>query len=115
MLGTGWLLIFVPASRHPATLFAVAVVALWAGMLYPEPALLVTQAASLGLALTLLAGLLQRSVSRRRRGAGPYESSSWTPEKGSTATQHQAAVPPNRLSTETASPSVPLSASDSDS
>ncbi len=65
-LVAGLLLIYVPASRHPATLFAVAIGLAGAGAMYPAPTLLIAQAASLGLGLTLLAGLLERSVARRR-------------------------------------------------
>ena len=56
-LVAGLLLIYVPASRHPATLLVVGIVLLAAGMIAPEPTLLLAQAASLGLVLTLLAGL----------------------------------------------------------
>ena len=61
-LVAGLLLIYVPASRHPATLLVVGIVLLAAGLIAPEPTLLLAQAASLGLALTLLAGLLERGV-----------------------------------------------------
>lgn len=65
-LVAGLLLIYVPRSRHPAALLVVGVALLAAGLIAPEPTLLLAQGASLGLALTLLAGLLERSVSRRR-------------------------------------------------
>ena len=66
-LVAGLLLIYVPGSRHPAALLGAVVVLLGIGMLYPEPTLLFAQAVILGLALTLVAGLLERSVARRRR------------------------------------------------
>ena len=66
-LVAGLLLIYVPASRHPAALLVVGIALLAAGLIAPEPTLLLAQGASLGLVLTLLAGLLERSVSGRRR------------------------------------------------
>ena len=66
-LVAGLILIYLPASRHPASLFALALALLCAGSIYPEPTLLVAQAAGLGLVMTLVAGLLQRGVARRRQ------------------------------------------------
>lgn len=83
-LVVGLLLLYVPGSRHPLTLLVVAAGLLAATFLYPEPTLLVAQAASLGLALTLVAGLLQRSMVRRRRRFFPRESTSSLFDKGST-------------------------------
>ena len=57
-------------------------------MLYPEPTLLFAQAVILGLALTLVAGLLERSVARRRRRIAQF------PEPSGLALQ-QAGVPPS--------------------
>ena len=82
-LVAGLLLIYVPASRHPATLLAATMVLLGVGAIAPEPTLLVAQAASLGLVLTLLAGLLERGVRRRRRRATIQEPSSPHVELGS--------------------------------
>jgi len=83
-LVAGLLLIYVPASRHPATLLVAAVVLMCVGMLYPEPTLLIAQAALLGLALTLLAGLLERSLARPRQGIAPNGLSGSVVESGST-------------------------------
>jgi hypothetical protein len=86
-LVAGLLLIYVPASRHPAVLLIVAVVLLATGLIAPEPTLLLAQAASLGLVLTLLAGLLERGVARRRHRTIPRkESTSALVELGSTRT-----------------------------
>ncbi|MEN6407212.1 MAG: hypothetical protein ABFC77_12160 [Thermoguttaceae bacterium] len=63
----GLLLIYVPAIRHPATLLAAALALGAAGLIAPEPTLLLVQAASLGLVLALVAGLLKRAAARRRR------------------------------------------------
>ena len=65
----GLVLIYVPATRHPATLLLVALVLGSLAALYPEPTLLAGQAASLGLAATFLAALLQRIMLRRRPGS----------------------------------------------
>ena len=110
-LVAGLLLIYVPASRHPAVLFGVGVVLLCVGLLYPEPALLVSQSASLGLALVLLAGLWKRSVVRRREAALP-EASSAILEKGSTEVQYQLPAAGNQGSTRTAPAAEPPPAPD---
>ena len=62
----GLLLIYVPLARHPAVLLVWALALLGAGVIAPEPTLLFAQAASLGLVLALVAGLLDRTVARRR-------------------------------------------------
>src|SRR5262249_36786927 len=98
----GLLLIYVPLVRHPAILLCAAVVSLAMSAIYPEPTLLIAQAASLGLLLAALAGWLERSMSRRRRRAGLYRgSTSSMVERDSTQTHHPplASVP---LSTDTA-------------
>jgi hypothetical protein len=101
-LVVGLMLIYVPASRHPATLLVIAVGLACVGVLYPAPTLLIAQAAGLGLGLTLLAGLLERSVARGRAtlsapGGRPG------PEGDSTLTQHDAVRPGDPTSTQTAS------------
>ncbi len=100
-LVAGLVLIYVPAGRHPATLFAVAVGLACVGALYPAPTLLVAQAAGLGLALTLLAGLLERSVARRHSVLPPQEPG-LPPEGDSTLTQHEAGWPGDPTTTQTA-------------
>jgi hypothetical protein len=66
-LVAGLLLIYVPAARHPAVLLTAGIAILAAGLVAPEPTLLLAQGASLGVGLTLLAGFLERSLSSRRR------------------------------------------------
>ncbi len=83
-LVAGLLLIYVPASRHPAALLVAAVALMCVGTLYPEPTLLIAQAALLGLALTLMAGLLERTVARRWQGIMPNGLSASVTETGST-------------------------------
>jgi hypothetical protein len=63
----GLLLIYVPIVRHPFSLLVISLVLLSLAMIYPEPAIMIAQASGLGLALTLLAGMLERSMARRRK------------------------------------------------
>ena len=63
----GLLLIYVPIVRHPFSLLVLSLVLLSLAMIYPEPAVMIAQASGLGLALTLMAGLLERSMARRRK------------------------------------------------
>lgn len=108
----GLLLIYLPISRHPVTLIAAGLALLSAGAVAPEPTLLLAQAACLGLTLTLLAGLLERGVARRRRKVARKDIS--TPRVDITTT-HSAAKPavvnPNSASTEAIHPLPPPSAS----
>jgi hypothetical protein len=100
-LVAGLLLIYVPVSRHPAALLAVGLALLAAGLIVPEPTLLLTQAASLGLVLTLMAGLLERGVARRRRRATiRKEPSSSLIELGSTRTPYRLPTAGNLASTD---------------
>ncbi len=80
----GLVLIYVPATRHPAALLLAAIVLGSLAVLYPEPTLLAAQAASLGLAATFLAALLQRIMLRRRPGL--RDSGSSLLDKGLTQT-----------------------------
>jgi len=105
-LVAGLLLIYVPAARHPGTLFAAAVVLVAAGLIYPAPTMLVAQAAVLGLGLTLLAGLLHRTMSRYRRPSIPEKSSSVI-EISSTRTRYRRPVIADPHSTETATAASP--------
>jgi len=106
VLGAGLLLIYFPKSRHPATLLCAGVVLLGVGVVHPEPTLLLSQAAGLGLALALVAGLLQRSVGRRRRGTMLVEPPSSVLEHGSTQARYELPAAGDQASTVTA-PAVP--------
>jgi hypothetical protein len=87
VLVIGLLLIYVPASRHPAALLVVGLGLLAAGLIAPEPTFLLAQAASLGLGLALLTGLLSRGMSGRGRRVIPRKESSHSRiEVGSTRT-----------------------------
>jgi hypothetical protein len=81
-------------------LLVAGIALLAAGLIMPEPTLLLAQAASLGLALTLLAGLLERGVRRRRRTA-PKEASSALVELGSTHAHSRPMPTPGNMSTDT--------------
>ena len=72
----GLMLIYLPAARHPAVLWRRAWRLLAAGLIAPEPAFLLAQAASLGLGLTLLTGLFARGMSGRRRRVPPRKETS---------------------------------------
>jgi len=109
----GLLLIYVPACRHPGALFALAIALLCMGMLYPQPMLLISQAASLGLALTLLAGFLERSVTRRRREIAAAEPASSILEKDSTRAPFPFPAADEQTSTETSPKIAPPANSDS--
>ena len=91
-LVAGLLLIYVPRSRHPATLLCAAVALLGVGIIYPEPTLLFSQAVILGLAMTLLAGLLERRLSRRRRTAQVADRSSVALQQAGVPLSHRAAA-----------------------
>ena len=83
----GLVLIYLPAARHPAVLLAAGLALLVAGLIAPEPAFLLAQAASLGLGLTLLTGLFARGMSGRRRRVPPRKEASHSRiEVGSTRT-----------------------------
>jgi len=89
-LVAGLLLLYVPRSRHPLPLLGVALAFVSASFLAPEPTLLMAQAASLGLVLSLVAGLLQRGMARRQRRRLPGENASSLLEKGSTQALYMA-------------------------
>jgi hypothetical protein len=106
----GLLLIYVPALRHPAVMLVGAVLVGGAAILYPEPALLLGQAASLGVVLTILAGLLQRGVVRHRV-IPPQEVSSSIIERSSTQTHYRPPAAGGEPPTETTAAAVPAPAS----
>jgi len=100
-LVVGLLLIYVPVSRHPATLLIAGIALLTVGLIAPEPTLMLAQAASLGLVLALLAGLLERGVVRRRWKTTRKEPSSSRVELGSNHAIFHQAVTGSPASTET--------------
>jgi hypothetical protein len=108
-LVAGLLLIYVPIGRHPATLLTLGTALLAAGLIAPEPTLLLAQAACLGLVLTLLAGMLERGAARRRRKFAHKEPSSSRIEVGSTHAGFEPAMARNPPSTATIQPIPPQS------
>lgn len=107
VLVLGLLAIYVPAFRHPVVLLTAAAVLAYAGLVYPEPTLMLAQAASLGLGLALLAGLLER-LSRRYTGVPvPPEAPPSMMEKKSTQIYRPAPAAGNLASTESGPASPP--------
>jgi hypothetical protein len=71
----GLLLLYVPVLRHPAVLLALGVSLASAGLLHGETALLLAQAAGLGLGLIVLAYLLRSIAPKRYKPAARAEPS----------------------------------------
>ena len=91
-LVAGLVLIYVPLGRHPLSLLAAGVGLVVVGLIFPASTLLTLQASALGIALALMAGLMERSLARRRRDTsilGPgLGSGSSILDKDSTQSQH---------------------------
>ena len=102
----GLLLIYVPIVRHPFSLLVISLVLLSLAMIYPEPAAMIAQASGLGLALTLLAGMLERSMARRRKKFAFKESSKTIKELTSSRTRLPPAPPASAGSSTRAMPAV---------
>lgn len=64
-LVAGLLLIYFPTLRNPGVLFFASVCLLAIGFYYPEPTLQITQAASVGIVLVMVARLVDWSISHR--------------------------------------------------
>jgi hypothetical protein len=64
MLLTGLALMYVPPLRSPRVILAAAVMLLIAVLIWPDPMVLLAQAASVGLCLAVLALMLRRLVGR---------------------------------------------------
>lgn len=115
VLVAGLLLIYVPACRHPGALLAVAVLLGGAAVSYPGPALLALEAGSLGLALSLLAGLLYRALGPGRRAGLWREPASSVFDRNSTQTQYRPPTPGKPPSTQTVPAAISVPTSDSNS
>lgn len=85
-LVAGLLWLYLPWVRHPGFLLVWAVLLLAAVLSVPGPALLVTQAASLGVVLAVVAGVLKGSFPRRNRPPLPSGAAARF-ERGSTQIQ----------------------------
>jgi hypothetical protein len=106
-LGMGLLMIYAPRLRRVLLLVLVCgVISL--GVLYPEPVVLLLQAASLGAALVLLAALLERMVADRRRRALPSRrAASSIVERGALVEKPPLPIAASHSSTRTAALAVP--------
>lgn len=95
-LAIGMLLIYVPVVRNAAVGFAGAVVLVALGLLYPEPVLIFSQLASLGLLLFLLSVVLRvvTTLRRRRRQAPIIISRSSSRYPLTEAYEHMVEPPP---------------------
>ena len=76
VLVVGLLLMYLPALRHPSGLLVISILILCAGLLYPEPAMLVAQAAGLGLALTIAGNMIRWILIQQKQGVEVIRSSS---------------------------------------
>jgi hypothetical protein len=109
LLVCGLVLIYFPAARHPAALFGFAVLVAAASFLAPQSALVVAQAAVLGLALAGVAALLARMLPRRPVATISVRGSSQAiRERSVTELYHRVPAGPSPPSTAT-DPLVPTS------
>ncbi len=67
VLAAGLLLLYFKSLRHPALLFVAGLVLVAGALAFPEMAVLLAQVAALGAVLVLLAAILERYFSSRRR------------------------------------------------
>jgi hypothetical protein len=101
-LVAGLLLIYMPVCRKPAVLLSIGIVLAAAGLIAPELTLLLTQASALGFVLSLMAGLLERGVTRQHRRAAIHkEPSHVRVELGSTYVRSRTPSSSAPASTET--------------
>ena len=114
-LAFGLLLIYVPITRHPVTILVGAIGLTAVGTLYPEPTLIVLQASCLGFGLALVAGLLERTMSKRHRAvvSPAFGSVNSSMEKGSTQTQYDVVCRNKLESNENSNSASSVSTSDS--
>jgi hypothetical protein len=106
VLVAGLLLLYVPACRRPAAMFVAGVAGLALAVLYPDPAALLLQAASLGLFLVLVAIVLQRAVANGRERPFPERrSSSSIVRRASPSGRQRPRAVGSALSTEIKAPS----------
>ncbi len=114
LLLCGLLLIYWPAARHPATLLVAAVAMAAVATIDPESAVLIAQAATLGLFLALVAFVMARvSVRPPVPPARPMRGSSQSLDRSFTEA-YQRAPGGSQPSTAT-NPLVPSSAPESNS
>ncbi|MEX2112145.1 MAG: hypothetical protein WD845_03115 [Pirellulales bacterium] len=113
LLMCGLVLIYWPKVRHPAALLVAAVGIAALGAIDPESAVLVAQAASLGVVLAVLAFILARvSVRPPVAAAAPVRGSSQSLDRSFTEAYQRPAASVSQPSTAT-NPLVPSSAPES--
>jgi hypothetical protein len=109
----GLLLIYVPAVRHPASLFVLAVLVAAVTLIYPDPSLLLAQASGLGVVLSLAAAWMYRDVVWRHHRGIAREISSSILERGLAKTPLRAAALGNDATTEVMPEVASVSTTDS--
>lgn len=113
VLAIGLTLVYLPLARHPVALLIGAVAVLSTSVIYPEVALVLGQAAALGIALGLLGAVLHRVVSRRHGKLVVRRAPSSVMERGSTQTKShpELASSPSSTATMTVSHQFPTAES----
>ncbi len=113
LLLCGLVLIYWPKARHPASLLVAAVAVAAVGAIDPESAVLLAQAASLGLVLAVMAFILARvSVRPSVAPAAPVRGSSQSLDRSFTEAFQRPAASGSQPSTAT-NPLVPSTAPES--
>jgi hypothetical protein len=112
LLALGLLLIYFPVTRHPTMALAVALGIAAGSLIDPEAALLVAQAASVGLALAIGAALLARVSVRPRPVTVPVRGSSRSLEREAADMYQRTATGGSPLST-TTNPLLPTATPES--
>jgi len=113
LLGLG--LIYVPRARHPAMLFAAAVLLLAGAVFDPETAVLIGQASVLGLVFSAVAVLLARGVRAAPVQAPRMVGLRGSVDRSATEAYFRAALPGSHSSTATAPVALHLSTPDVES
>jgi hypothetical protein len=111
VLVLGLLWVYVPAVRHGWILAAVAGLIAALGVAFPVPALLLAQAAGLGVVVVALSALLKRLMSRP--APWPVTISSGSSQRQATPRTDSIRMPPIVAAASTA-PTIPLRISDSE-
>lgn len=110
VLAIGLALLYLPTLRRPGMLLVVAVVLLTAGLIYPEPTLMLAQTGALGLLLVLLATVLRYALKVR-----PVSANDVLLATGSSArlrtTEFHIAAPGQRVSSQRTSLASPTMSS----
>ncbi len=111
LLVVGLVLIYFPASRHPAILLLLAVALATSGIVVPQLTILLAQASLLGLVLVALAAALTSLMPRaRRESAAPIRGSSYAViERSATELYHRSPPSGSHPASTATNPLVPTS------